>query len=74
MIFDNNTAYQTYRILISIFGTLGMVVSISRIKENKKKNLLIVGGYVVYAVLLMQSLFPSSAYDFRASCLFCAAP
>ncbi len=52
MVFDNNTAYQICRCLISIFGTLGMVVSISRLKANKKKNLLIVGGYVVYAVLL----------------------
>ncbi len=50
MIFDNDTAYQAYRILVSIFGTLGMVVSISRTKENKKKNLLIVSGYAVYAV------------------------
>lgn len=50
MIFDNNTAYQIYRILVSIFGTLGMVVSVSRIKENKKKNLLIVIGYAVYSI------------------------
>ncbi len=51
MIFDNDTAYQAYRILVSIFGTLGMVVSISRIKENKRKNLLIVSGYAVYAIV-----------------------
>lgn len=50
MIFDNNTAYQAYRTLVSIFGTIGMVASISRIKENKKKNLLIVSGYAVYAI------------------------
>ncbi|MGM9942269.1 MAG: ATP-binding protein [Bulleidia sp.] len=51
MIFDNNIAYQTSRILISIFGTLGMVVTISRIKENKMKNLLIVCGYAFYTIV-----------------------
>ncbi len=51
MIFDNNTAYQTYRILVSIFGTLGMVVSVSRLKKNKRRNLLLVGGYAVYSVI-----------------------
>ncbi len=51
MIFDNNTAYQAYRVLVAIFGTLGMVVSVSRIKENKKKNLLILGGYAVYSIV-----------------------
>lgn len=50
MIFDNNTVYQTLRVLVCIFGTLGMVVSISRIKENKRKNLLIIIGYVVYSI------------------------
>lgn len=50
MIFDNNIAYQTYRVLIAIFGTLGMIVATSRIKENKMKNLLIVCGYAVYAI------------------------
>ncbi len=51
MIFDNDTAYQAYRILVSIFGTLGMVVSVSRLKETKRKNLLIIGGYAVYAIV-----------------------
>ncbi len=50
MIFDNDTAYQTYRVLVSIFGTLGMVVSVSRLKENKRKNLLIIVGYAVYTI------------------------
>ena len=50
MIFDNDTAYQTYRILVSIFGTLGMVVSVSRLRENKRRNLLIVLGYAVYSI------------------------
>ncbi len=50
MIFDNNTAYQTFRVLLCIFGTLGMVISISRIKENKRKDLLIIIGYAVYAI------------------------
>ena len=27
MIFDNNIPYQTYRVLIAIFGTLGMIVA-----------------------------------------------
>ena len=45
MIFDNNIPYQTYRVLIAIFGTLGMIVATSRIKENKMKNRLIVCGY-----------------------------
>ena len=51
MIFDNNMAYQTYRILLSIFGTLGMIISITPMKKYHKRNLLILGGYVVYAVV-----------------------
>lgn len=51
MIFDNNMAYQTYRILLSIFGTLGMIISITPMKKSHKRNLLILGGYVVYAVV-----------------------
>lgn len=50
MIFDNNMAYQTYRILVSIFGTLGMILAITPMKKSPKRNLLILGGYVVYAV------------------------
>ena len=30
MIFDDNTAYQIYRIFVAIFGTLGMVVALLR--------------------------------------------
>lgn len=52
MIFDNNIAYQTSRILIAIFGTLGMIVATSRITENKMKNLLYFCGYAVYAIAL----------------------
>ena len=51
MIFDNNMAYQTYRVLVSIFGTLGMIISLTPMKKNHKMNLLILGGYVVYAVV-----------------------
>ena len=38
MIFENNTAYQTYRVFVSIFGTLGMVVATSPMKKNYKRN------------------------------------
>ena len=31
MIFDDNTAYQIYRIFVAVFGTLGMVVTLSLI-------------------------------------------
>ena len=51
MIFNNNMAYQIYRILLSIFGTLGMIISITPMKKSHKRNLLILGGYVVYAVV-----------------------
>lgn len=51
MIFDNNMSYQTYRVLVSIFGTLGMIISLTPMKKNHKRNLLILGGYVVYAVV-----------------------
>ena len=51
MIFDNNMAYQTYRVLVSIFGTLGMIISLTPMNKNHKRNLLILGGYVVYAVV-----------------------
>ena len=66
MIFDNNMAYQTYRVLISIFGTLGMIISITPMKKSCKRNLLILGSYIVYAVV-----FPYVSSD---SCLFCGAP
>lgn len=36
MIFDDNTAYQTYRIFVAIFGTLGMVVATSPMKKTIK--------------------------------------
>ena len=51
MIFDDNMAYQTYRVLVSIFGTLGMIISITPMKKSVKRNLLVLGGYVVYAVV-----------------------
>lgn len=51
MIFDDNTAYQTYRILAAIFCTLGMFASTTPMRENRKRNLLIVGGYGVYAII-----------------------
>ena len=51
MIFDNNMVYQTYRVLLSIFGTLGMIISITPMKKSPKRNLLILGSYVVYAVV-----------------------
>ena len=37
MIFDDNTAYQLYRIFVAIFGTLGMVVATSPMKKLQKK-------------------------------------
>ena len=52
MIFDNNIAYQTYRVLISIFGTLGMILAATPMKKSRKRNLLILGGYAVYAVVV----------------------
>lgn len=51
MIFDDNMAYQTYRVLVSIFGTLGMIISITPMKKSVKRNLLVLGSYVVYAVV-----------------------
>ena len=51
MIFDNNTAYQTCRILVAIFCTLGMLASTTPMRKNHKKNLLIFGGYAVYAIM-----------------------
>ena len=51
MIFDDNTAYQLYRIFVAIFGTLGMVVATSPMKKNYKKNMLFLGGYAIYAVV-----------------------
>ncbi len=51
MIFDDNMAYQTYRVLVSIFGTLGMIICITPMKKSVKRNLLVLGGYVVYAVV-----------------------
>lgn len=51
MIFDNNTAYQTYRVLAAVFGTLGMVVCVSRLRENSRRNLLILGGYAAYTIV-----------------------
>lgn len=51
MIFDDNTAYQIYRIFVAIFGTLGMVVATSPMKKNYKRNLLFLGGYAIYAIV-----------------------
>ena len=51
MIFENNTAYQTYRVFVAIFGTLGMVVATSPMKKNYKRNLLFLGGYAIYAII-----------------------
>ena len=41
MIFDDNTAYQTYRIFVAVFGTLGMVLVTSPLRKNYKRNLLL---------------------------------
>ena len=35
MIFDDNTAYQIYRIFVAIFGTLGMVAATFLSDEKK---------------------------------------
>lgn len=50
MIFDNNTAYQIYRIIVAIFGTLGMVIATTPMKKDYKRNLLFLGGYAVYSI------------------------
>lgn len=36
MIFDDNTAYQIYRIFVAVFGTLGMVVATSPMRKTIK--------------------------------------
>lgn len=69
MIFDNNMAYQTYRVLVSIFGTLGMIISLTPMKKNHKRNLLILGGYVVYAVV-----YSSLSLRFLGFLSFCGVP
>ena len=51
MIFDDNTAYQIYRIFVAIFGTLGMIVATSPMRKNYKRNLLFLGGYAIYAIV-----------------------
>ena len=51
MIFDNNTAYQIYRIIVAIFGTLGMVIATTPMKKDYKRNLLFLGGYTVYSIV-----------------------
>lgn len=77
MLFDNNMAYQIYRVLISIFGTLGMLISTTPMKNSHKKNLLILGGYAVYAVVVSSlsirflgflTFMRSAAYRFPARC------
>ncbi len=65
MIFDDNTAYQTYRIFVAVFGTLGMVVATSPLRKNYKRNLLFLGGYAIYA--LCSPFFSCIFGDF---CLF----
>ena len=50
MIFDDNTAYQIYRILVAIFGTLGMVIATTPMKKNDRRSLLFLGGYAVYSI------------------------
>lgn len=50
MIFDNNTAYQIYRIFVAIFGTLGMVLATTPMKKNTRRNFLFLGGYAVYSI------------------------
>lgn len=49
MIFDDNTAFQSYRILVAILGTLAMFATTTPLKL--KRNRLILGGYLCYAVL-----------------------
>lgn len=51
MIFDNNIVYQTCRILISIFCTLSMFIITSKLRENNKRNLLLITGYAIYAIV-----------------------
>ncbi len=68
MIFDDNTAYQIYRIFVAVFGTLGMVVATSPMRKNYKRNLLFVGGYAIYALVF--TFFSCTFVDF---CLFSEA-
>lgn len=65
MIFDDNTAYQTYRIFVAVFGTLGMVLVTSPLRKNYKRNLLFLGGYAIYAIVF--TFFSCIFGDF---CLF----
>lgn len=69
MIFDNNMAYQTYRVLVSIFGTLGMIISLTPMKKNHKRNLLILAAMLFMPLFTLP--FPYVSLD---SCLFCGAP
>lgn len=51
MIFNNSTVYQSLRIFIVIFGTLGMASALTSLKKSHPKNLLIWFGYAVYAII-----------------------
>ena len=51
MIFGNDSAYQTYRILIAVFCTLGMFAGTSRFRENRIRNLLLFSGYALYTIV-----------------------
>lgn len=68
MIFDDNTAYQIYRIFVAVFGTLGMVVATSPMRKNDKRNLLFLGGYAIYAIV-----FTFFFMHFWVFCLFSEA-
>ena len=68
MIFDDNTAYQTYRIFVAVFGTLGMVLATSPMRKNYKRNLLFLGGYAIYAIV-----FTFFSCIFGVFCLFSEA-
>lgn len=52
MIFDNNILHQTYRILVSIFCTLGMFAAVTPLRKSKKRNFLILTGYGVYSIII----------------------
>lgn len=56
MIFENNIPYQTYRIIVSIFCTLGMFAAVTPMKKHHKKNLFLLAGYAVYTIILTFSV------------------
>lgn len=70
MIFNGNTTYQTLRILIAIFGALGMTAALTPMKKSPKKNLLIWSAYVIYAFLFTSASIYFLGFLFFTQCCF----